>query len=65
MKCNVTLGYVMPVSSSMAPLHFLSQDDQNEEHYDPFYPLMPLGLAFVSRDSDGVFNGIIAFIRSR
>ena len=51
----------MPMISSMAPLHSLGQDDQNEVQYDSAGHVMPFTLA--SHDADGVINVTIAFIR--
>ena len=48
---------------TMAPLHSLSQHDQNGVHDDLFGDMIPLALA--SSDVDGVFTGIITFFRSR
>ena len=49
----------MPMALTVAPLHSLDQDDQNElEHYS-FGHVAPLALASLSYDADGIIKGTI------
>ena len=59
-------GHVMPLtqastSSSMAPLHVLSQDNKNEVQHEFIGHVIPLMLALALCDADDVVNGIIVF----
>ena len=56
---------MIPMASSMVPLHSLPQDDQNEVQDDIFEHVMPLKLAFTSGDADGAIISITAFLGSR
>ena len=47
---------MMPMVSSMAPLHFLGQDNQIERQNHFFDYGMPLALALASHDSNGTVN---------
>ena len=51
----------MLMALSMAQLHFLVQDNQNEVHHNIFGHMMPLVLALPSHDSDNITNGTITF----
>ena len=70
---TIFLGHVMALVPgkhqchimSMAPLHFLGQDNQNELQHDLFVHVMPLALASASSYADGVINGILSSLRSR
>ena len=46
---------------SMAPLHFIDQDDQHEMLDHLYGHVMPLALDLALCDVDGVINGIITF----
>ena len=52
------------MASSVAPLHFLVQDDQNEMQHDFFSHLTLLALASASCDATGIVNNTIVFITS-
>ena len=56
---------MMPMPSSMTPLHSLGHDNQNEVQHDLFGHVMPLALALVSSDAHGVITDISATLRSR
>ena len=55
--------HVTLMLSTMAPSHFLGQDNQNEVQYDFFGYLMPLALE--SDDANAIVNSTTAILRSR
>ena len=76
MRCNITLllwwfhwhwclYHMMLTPSSMAPLHLLGQDNQDEVQHDCFGHVMPLISTSILCDVYGIVNGITAFLRSR
>ena len=56
---------MMQAASSMAPLHSLGQDDQNEVQHDFLCHVMPWVPVSASHDADGSINGTTAFPTSR
>ena len=58
-------GYVMPLASSIAPLHFFSQDNQNEVQHNSFGHVMLLINVSRSDHTNTAINGTIPLVRSR
>ena len=56
---------MMPTASSMAPLHSVGPENQNEVQHDSFDHAMPLAQTLASHDINGSVNGTTAFLRSR
>ena len=57
--------FVMPMVFSMAPLHSLGPNDQNEVKHDFFRYLVPLVPALLACDTNWIIKDIISFIRWR
>ena len=66
MRCNNTFWScdaigssigIMLIVLSMAPLHSLGQDDENEVQHNLSVHVMPLALASVSNDANSIING--------
>ena len=57
--------HVIPMASSMTPLHLFSQGNQNEVQHDFFGIVMHLVLALASCNVDGIVHGTTAFVSSR
>ena len=53
------------MASSMAALHFLGQDDENEVKHDISGHVIPLAPVSVSHNATSIVNGTIAFLKSR
>ena len=76
MKCNMTFlvmkchwcqcyHHTMLMASSMKPLHFPGQDNQNEVQHDFFGHVMPLVLESAVCDADNIISHTIALLMSR
>ena len=57
--------HVMPVASSVPPLHLFSQDNQNKVQHDFAGYLMHLVLALAACDDNGNVSGTTALVSSR
>ena len=55
----------MQTASSIAPLHRLGQDDQDEVQPDFSGHVTPLAVASASLHTDGIVSSTITFHRSR
>ena len=55
----------MSMASSMAALHLIDQEDQNEGQQDFFGHVMHLVLELASYDAHDIFNGRIACLSFR
>ena len=64
-RCHLHQCHLMPNDTVYGTIHFLDQDNQNEEQHDFFGHVMPLVLASVSCDADNVISHTIAFLISR
>ena len=53
------------MASSIAPLQFFSQDNQNEVKHYSFVHMMYLVLALAEYDGDGIVNSTAVFDSSR
>ena len=51
---NQLQHHVMPLASSMAPLHFCAQDNQTEVQHDFLGHVIPLTLALTSYDATSI-----------
>ena len=60
----MSISYMMLMATSIAPLHFLCQDDQTEVQHD-FFSHVTMALAPASHDVHGIINGTTEFHRSK
>ena len=65
MSCHWNQHHVMPMASSIVPLHFLNQENQNEVQHDFSGHVMHSVLTLASCDAVGIVNGKTAFLCSR
>ena len=62
---NDIFGNVIPMASSMAPLHLFCQANQTEVQHNFWGHVIPLKLLSLSQDINIFINGTIPFVRSR